>query len=468
MGILVSFFNFVVGFFKERKKYEFQEKYDHKKFQHPFLNSLFNEITSQTCAFPISADNVEFIETPKDFYQNLKDGILNAKERIVISSLYLGTGDLEKVLIESLDKSLEKKDLKVTILLDYLRGTRGNPNSSKMFEKLVEKYPKNINVYFYQTPNYTWFKKMVLPERANEIIGLQHIKTYIFDDNVIMSGANLSDWYFVDRQDRYILFKNEKEVTDYYNNVIEAISTFSFHQKKDGLFPPKFEGDFETFANETLKKLIYPLKENNKKSDTWIVPSLQMGQLGIRHDEDVTEHLLKTSETKIEMCSAYFNFPKKYQDLVLNRNNTDIITASPHANGFFGSKGFSGYIPLIYSIIEERFYNKIKNENVKLYEYNRDKWTFHGKGLWLSYKDEDLPIISMIGSPNFGNRSVNLDTEAQMIIFTENKSLRKKLKDEYQNIFKDTYLVNSSHFEKSHRVPTTMVKVFSKFVEKYM
>lgn len=337
-----------------------------------------------------------------------------------------------------------------------------------MFEKLIEKYPKNINVYFYQTPQYTWWKKMILSERANEILGVQHIKTYIFDDNIVMSGANLSDWYFIDRQDRYILFKNEKEVTDYYHTLINTISTFSYHQKLDGIHEPKFDGKFENFANESLKKLIYPFKGNNKKSDTWIIPTLQMGQLGIRHDEDVTEHILKKTNTKIEICSAYFNFPYKYQELVLNRDNTSIITASPHANGFFGSKGFSGYIPLIYSIIEERFFNQITNEKVKLYEYNRDKWTFHGKGLWMTYKDEDLPVVSMIGSPNFGKRSVNLDTEAQMIIFTENKTLRKKLKDEYTNIQKDTYLVNSSHFEKSHRVPTTIVKIFSKLVEKYM
>lgn len=77
MGIFISFFNFVFGMFKERPKYEFKEKIDHKKFQHPFLNTLFNEITSQTTAIPINSDNVEIIPTPKDFYQTLKVIIFN-------------------------------------------------------------------------------------------------------------------------------------------------------------------------------------------------------------------------------------------------------------------------------------------------------------------------------------------------------------------------------------------------------
>lgn len=40
----------------------------------------------------------------------------------------------------------------------------------------------------------------VLPPRVNEVIGVQHIKAYVFDDDVIMSGANLSNDYFTKRQ----------------------------------------------------------------------------------------------------------------------------------------------------------------------------------------------------------------------------------------------------------------------------
>ena len=36
----------------------------------------------------------------------------------------------------------------------------------------------------------------------NESVGVQHMKAYVFDDDVVMSGANLEDNYFTDRLDR--------------------------------------------------------------------------------------------------------------------------------------------------------------------------------------------------------------------------------------------------------------------------
>ena len=41
----------------------------------------------------------------------------------------------------------------------------------------------------------------------NELLGVYHIKYYLFDDNVIISGANLADHYFENRRDRYVLIK---------------------------------------------------------------------------------------------------------------------------------------------------------------------------------------------------------------------------------------------------------------------
>ena len=50
-----------------------------------------------------------------------------------------------------------------------------------------------------QKLNLTKTTRKVLPQRWNEIVGLQHCKVYIFDDSVIISGANLSSDYFTDR-----------------------------------------------------------------------------------------------------------------------------------------------------------------------------------------------------------------------------------------------------------------------------
>ena len=62
-----------------------------------------------------------------------------------------------------------------------------------------------------------------LPPRWNEILSVYHIKSYIFDDNMIISGANLSNDYFTTRIDRYVLFENCPDLINYY----EKCSLFS-------------------------------------------------------------------------------------------------------------------------------------------------------------------------------------------------------------------------------------------------
>lgn len=48
------------------------------------------------------------------------------------------------------------------------------------------------------------------------MIGVQHAKAYIVDDNCILSGANLAGQYFTTRQDRYILLSRSADLSDYY------------------------------------------------------------------------------------------------------------------------------------------------------------------------------------------------------------------------------------------------------------
>ena len=49
----------------------------------------------------------------------------------------------------------------------------------------------------------TLLQYRVLPPRVSEIVGVCHLKAFIYDDNVLMTGANLSNTYFSNRQDRW-------------------------------------------------------------------------------------------------------------------------------------------------------------------------------------------------------------------------------------------------------------------------
>lgn len=117
----------------------------------------------------------------------------------------------------------------------------------------------------------------------------------------------------------------------------------------------------------------------------------------------------------------------------------------------------SGYIPHAYSKVLQDFFNRVNRHDqqhrIELYEYFRNDWTFHAKGLWISLAEylgqdkqarDDLPSLTMIGSPNFGNysalvlsnltypvtgvRSVVRDLESQLLIMTESDTLKQQLK----------------------------------------
>ncbi|KAJ2505805.1 CDP-diacylglycerol--glycerol-3-phosphate 3-phosphatidyltransferase, partial [Coemansia sp. RSA 2052] len=59
-------------------------------------------------------------------------------------------------------------------------------------------------------------------------------------------------------------------------------------------------------------------------------------------------------------------------------------------------------------------------------EYSRDQWTFHGKGVWC-YLDQKLPQLTMIGSPNYGYRSIYCDLETQITLIPGSSANQKQL-----------------------------------------
>lgn len=88
-----------------------------------------------------------------------------------------------------------KPNLKLSILTDALRGTREAPEPScaSLLAPLVTEFgPDRVEIRMYHTPNLTGLRKRFIPQRINEGWGLQHMKLYGFDDEIILSGYDLN------------------------------------------------------------------------------------------------------------------------------------------------------------------------------------------------------------------------------------------------------------------------------------
>ncbi|TKR86475.1 hypothetical protein L596_011063 [Steinernema carpocapsae] len=426
----------------------------------------------------VDPKSVELIEGPDSFYRSIIEEIKKAQSRVCLSTLYLGTGRLEKELVNVLNDAVNSRPaLQATVLMDYLRGTRGN-GSTGMLRKTAG-FP-NSEVCLYHTPELRGALKKILGERTNEIVGLQHMKIYIFDDDVLISGANLSETYFTDRQDRYVLVRNNRVLADFFQELVAAVSSCSFKLQSDGSlkvhekcgFHP-FEGDnteYRSLVRQRVTEVISKFTQESNttsKSCTQVYPLVQMGPFGINQEFDLMQRLFAHKDPHMEMsiASGYFNLTDEYSKIIAKEGDysLNVVFASPQANGFFNGAALSGYIPLVYVYVSQLFFDQMRRRPVKLFEYKRDGWSFHAKGIWLNYPEKPQDYsATLFGSSNFGYRSVHRDLEAQVLLVTKDRNLKQRLVEEKNRLFEFSSVVETASFKRvDHQIPH-WVRMFSR------
>ncbi|KAL9939978.1 hypothetical protein V8E36_000683 [Tilletia maclaganii] len=181
--------------------------------------------------FPAHSHQLHLIPSPTDFHSTLISLLQSAQRRIILSSLYIGPTESDLVHVH-LRKALERNpQLRCTILLDALRSTReglSKPSAASLVAALARDFPNQVDARLHLTPRATSsLVSKLLPSRFGEGLGLQHMKLYLADDSLIISGANLSRDYFTNRQDRYMLVRNHPELVDYAFDLV--VDQFARH-----------------------------------------------------------------------------------------------------------------------------------------------------------------------------------------------------------------------------------------------
>lgn len=473
-----------------------------------FLDMVKEKLSFLNTKVYLRQGEVEILDHPVQFYSTLKNKISAAQNRVFMASLYLGK--TENDLINCISDSLKKnKDLKVYFMVDGLRGTRETPNkcSASLLAELEKEFGERVEIRLYRTPEFVGWKTLI-PKRFNEGLGLQHMKIYGVDEEVILSGANLSNDYFTNRQDRYYVFKN-KFLSDYYFKVHQLVSKISYrvrhanNEQKYHLewpesnvaveplkdkhkFIEKCSSIFTDFLRGPSSMGNAHLIKDFSQYPTIVYPVSQFTPLFQPHHDVSTEKpgvlsilsCLSNPMSRWTFTAGYFNMLPEIKQRLLDSPSIQgqVITASPYANGFFQSPGVSGHLPDAYLYLSQGFLKDVhrhgKENHIKLREWKHgivnqaNGWSYHAKGLWLSEPGNDKrPCLTIVGSSNYTRRAYSLDIETNAIVLTKDEQLKTAMQNEIDNLLKNTKEVTLGSFEEDpDRHISTGVKLATKIL----
>lgn len=244
--------------------------------------------------------------------------------------------------------------------------------------------------------------------------------------------------------------------------------------------------DFISYASTVLDPLIHPPKSQNpfpstSSNSTFVYPVAQFTPL-LKPDTStefpaVTNILRLLSESpalrdsRWLFTAGYFNIHPVLSSLLIASTSSSlqepyktqgtVLTASPWANGFYGSPGVSGMLPAAYTHLSARFLDNVakaqRTNSIQLKEWRRGTvgepggWTYHAKGLWITLPKEEHPSLTFVGSSNYTKRSYSLDLEVGALVVTTDEALKRRLGEETQWLQKDAKVISREDLRKTER-----------------
>jgi CDP-diacylglycerol---glycerol-3-phosphate 3-phosphatidyltransferase len=125
-------------------------------------------------------------------------------------------------------------------------------------------------VGFYHNPDTGMLKGKMSNSPLREIFGVHHMKAHVFDNNVLITGANLSEDYFTDRQDRCVVIQDCEPLADWFDDLISILSDCSYQVSDNGdlamlpMYPEPLKNNkkFKSQLSHHLRYFRYAHKTN--------------------------------------------------------------------------------------------------------------------------------------------------------------------------------------------------------------
>lgn len=390
--------------------------------------------------------------TPTEFHQTLCNLVRKAQDRILLASLYIGpaaspsTQREEVELLQVLsDVTTERPTLPIKVLLDHNRALRSVPKAdgegaTSSVNAAAQAIKRPVHLFQVLPPPLD----AILPNPLNEVGGVFHIKVYIVDNHLLLSGANLSQEYFCDRQDRYLWIKEGGNgLVDFYADLVDLLCQYSHTYYLEGqerkrlsspqitkkAFLRELSQHFRGSSSLTGEELLTKEGTVAVAVPTFFAPPSFVGnsELNFVTDKASTLGLLERGASHhnvLQLSSAYLNPTADMMAVLKKYRETRLLTAGRVSHGFrpkkkAGNKG-KDWIPTVFDHLADDILRALP-KSTTLYHWEREDWTFHAKGIWLREKEKgekgsSAVAAAIVGSSNFGERSWVRDMESNLIL----------------------------------------------------
>ncbi len=395
----------------------------------------------------VKAASYEILERPERFHKRLLELIASAKERIMMTVLYLQNDDSGREILNALYEALAKNPrLHIMIYVDYHRAQRGLIGQEKSLG--------NAALYYQMAKDATHSPAIYgVPVKKREIFGVMHLKGCVFDNTVLYSGASINDVYLGAknkyRLDRYHEI-NSKELADCLCNYVNAafhinyaVQDFSQGEVK-GIRDIK---DDQRVLRRHLTEQQYTFKDSKIKNDeVGITPLVGLGKRNNLLNRTIL-WLINSAKEELFICTPYFNPPKPILEALnstLSRGvKVTLVVGDKKANDFYipETEKFSavGAIPYIYEqnlrLFIQNHAEQIKNGNLKVMLWEDHNNTYHLKGIFV---DKGLALIT---GNNLNPRAWKLDLENGLLVHDPHHLMLEKFMHEKQYILRHTHQI---------------------------
>ena len=407
-------------------------------------------------ALAINAEQMDILHSAQGFKQRLLELIAAAQQRIYLVALYLQDDDAGREILTALYEAKQANPaLDIRLFVDFHRaqrgliGHKGQGGNHKMYQEFAERYAESIDVYG-------------VPVKSREILGVLHLKGFVFDDALLYSGASLNDIYLHQQEryrfDRYHQFNDAK--------LADAMVDYMVGLFIDNPAVPLLTAEPIPTARQ-LRQVIRQFKQQLKRTQyqfanatrqpgqVAITPLAGLGKIGNRLNRAIRT-TVRSAQQRLFICTPYFNLPKSLakdiRGLLKRGVEVTLVIGDKTANDFYipPEQPFRtiGGLPYLYETNLRRFarahQTSIYQGKLNIMLWRHDRNSYHLKGLFV---DDDL---AMITGNNLNPRAWGLDLENGLLLQDPEQLLQASFAAEKTNILEHCQRVE--HFSEIEEV----------------